>query len=92
MHFRLFMFFYCCFIRAWAFILNRSYVPETLLFPPFWGNRQCCLMVSLFKLMHCATSCPVSVRYILNITPHIIVFRSFSHQTAVDNLVEKHER
>jgi len=45
----------------------------------------------LFKLMHCATSCPVSVRYILNIIPHPIVFRSFSHQTAVGNLVEKRE-
>jgi len=24
----------------------------------------------------------------LNITPHLIVFRSFSHQTAVDKLVK----
>jgi hypothetical protein len=56
-----------------------------------WGNRQCCLMVSLFKLMLCATSRPVSVRYIFNIIPHLIVIRSFSHRTAVDNLVEKHE-
>ena len=27
----------------------------------------------LIKLMHCATPCPVSVRYILNIIPHPIL-------------------
>jgi len=40
-----------------------------------------------------ATSCPVSLRYILNIIPppHKLSCRSSSHQTAVDILVEKHE-
>ena len=91
MHFSLFMLFllllHKCFdVYIESALRNWDYTVST-----FLGKPPVLFDVILFKLMQCATSCPISVRYILNIIPHLIVFRSFSHQTAVNNLVEKHE-